>query len=70
MQFSSISDALHMAGHGPYVWVSYAVAVIVLVMLYLMPSWRLRSVKSDLLREQRVAEHQAKNTTTSSGAVE
>ncbi len=50
--FDSLSAAWQMAGHGPYVWFSYAIFLVVLVALVWSPLARQRH----LLRELRAAE--------------
>jgi heme exporter protein D len=52
MQFDSLAAAWQMAGHGPYVWASYLLCLIVLVALIWAPLARQRR----LLRELRAAE--------------
>lgn len=52
MQFESITDALNMAGHGPYVWSAYAITMIILLALYILPVWKMRKVKAEIRRIQ------------------
>jgi len=52
MQFDSLAATWQMAGHGPYVWFSYAIFLVVLVALIWSPLARQRR----LLRELRDAE--------------
>ena len=52
LQFDSLSAAWQMAGHGPYVWASYGLCLIVLAALIVSPLTRQRR----LLRELRDAE--------------
>ena len=42
MQFDSLSEALAMGGHGPFVWSVALVAVLVIAGLLLLPWWRAR----------------------------
>lgn len=37
MYFDSFAELWHMAGHGPYVWVCYAVTFSVLIGLFVQP---------------------------------
>ena len=48
MQFDSFSEALAMAGHGGYVWSVYAVALLVILFLLLMPVLRSRRTMARL----------------------
>lgn len=47
--FDSLSDFLWMEGHGPYVWVSYFLTLIVFVGMALGPKLR----KSKFVKQQR-----------------
>ena len=38
MQFDSLADALHMGGHGVYVWIVVVVSVLVIGGLLLIPA--------------------------------
>ncbi len=49
MQFDSFADALEMAGHGPYVWSVYAVALLVIVGLLVIPQVRKQRIMRDTL---------------------
>jgi heme exporter protein D len=42
MNWNSLEDFVHMGGHGPYVWGSYAVVVVVMVLEALLARRRLR----------------------------
>jgi heme exporter protein D len=44
MQFESFSDFINMGGYAPYVWISYALAFVVLVANIISP-WRGRQQK-------------------------
>ena len=48
MYFDSWSDLWDMAGHGPFVWFSYAAFFVVVSLLVIMPLWRLASLKRRL----------------------
>ena len=57
----SLTEFLHMGGYGFYVWTSYGLAFIVLVLNLLMPIWRRRKLISDFarrLRRERREKHQ------------
>ncbi|HSG59894.1 MAG TPA: heme exporter protein CcmD [Pseudomonadales bacterium] len=44
MYFANFAEAWHMAGHGPFVWVSYAVTLIVLIILVWWPLQKRRQL--------------------------
>ena len=46
LQFSSISDALMMDGHGIYVWVVYLVATLILIAFSIAIDFKLKMVKN------------------------
>ena len=41
-QFASFADFVAMAGHGPYVWMSYGVSLLVMIYLVVSPLARVR----------------------------
>lgn len=41
-QFASVADFIAMAGHGPYVWISYGVSLLVMSYLVISPLSRAR----------------------------
>ena len=49
MAFDSIAAALHMEGHGAFVWSAYGITLLVLMLLLWLPQRR----KARLLRELR-----------------
>jgi len=51
-QFESLADFANMAGHGPYVWASYAVTVIALLALVMVPTIKQRQLLSRIERQQ------------------
>ena len=57
MYFESVSAALHMAGHGVYVWTAYAITVAVITGLLVLPLRRekafIRQMQGTLKRQQR-----------------
>lgn len=55
-QFDSFASFIAMNGHGPYVWVSYAVALLVLVALVVLPLLRQRQLRQDFGRQMRQEE--------------
>ena len=57
----SLTEFLHMGGYGFYVWSSYGLTMIVLVMNLLMPIWRRKKLVADFarrIRRERREKHQ------------
>lgn len=59
-QFDSLADFMAMAGHGPYVWISYAVSLAVMLYLVAGPLMRKRTT----LRAVRLEETRARGRRT------
>ncbi|MGB0206080.1 MAG: heme exporter protein CcmD [Neptuniibacter sp.] len=53
MSFDSFSEFLAMGGHGKYVWLSYAIALVVIVINIVNPVLQKKKVISDLARRLR-----------------
>lgn len=53
MSFDSFSDFLAMGGHGLYVWLSYAIALFVIVINLVSPVLRKKQLISELVRRLR-----------------
>lgn len=53
MSFDSFSEFLAMGGHGKYVWLSYAIALVVIVINIVNPVIQKKKVISDLARRLR-----------------
>ncbi|WP_415905121.1 heme exporter protein CcmD [Neptuniibacter sp. QD48_55] len=53
MSFDSFSDFVAMGGHGLYVWLSYAIALFVIVINIVNPALQKKKVISDLVRRLR-----------------
>ncbi|WP_286239933.1 heme exporter protein CcmD [Neptuniibacter halophilus] len=53
MSFDSFSDFIAMGGHGLYVWLSYAIALLVIVFNIVSPVLQRKKVISDLARRLR-----------------
>lgn len=60
MYFASVAELWHMSGHGPYVWASYGIALVVLVALTVYP---LRKKKQALQAIRQRALHDKENST-------
>ncbi|KXJ51023.1 heme exporter protein CcmD [Neptuniibacter pectenicola] len=53
MSFESFSEFIAMGGHGFYVWLSYAIALIVIVINIVNPARQKKKIVSDLVRRLR-----------------
>ena len=53
MYFDSLQTAWNMAGHGPYVWSSYALTCVVLGYLIIAPLRRTRDIERELFAQRR-----------------
>lgn len=53
LSFDSFSAFMSMGGHGLYVWLSYGVGVLVLVLSYVSPILRRKSLIRELAQRQR-----------------
>jgi len=62
MQFETLAELWHMAGHGPYVWASYAITVTVVLILIWLPLSQRKKFINEQKRLQRIAAHEAKKT--------
>ena len=50
MQFDSLSDAIAMGGHGPYVWGAYAFTLVVVMIILLRPIVATRQLRAEIRR--------------------
>lgn len=53
MNFESFSDFIAMGGHGFYVWLSYAIALVIVVINIVSPVMQKKKVLTDLARRMR-----------------
>lgn len=53
MSFDSFSDFMAMDGHGLYVWLSYAIALVVITINLVSPVLRKKQLMSELIRRLR-----------------
>jgi heme exporter protein D len=53
VNFESFSDFIAMGGHGFYVWLSYAIALVIVVINIVSPVMQKRKVLTDLARRMR-----------------
>ncbi|WP_067865018.1 heme exporter protein CcmD [Neptuniibacter marinus] len=53
MSFDSFSDFIAMGGHGFYVWLSYAIALVVVVINIVNPALQKKKIVSNLVRRLR-----------------
>jgi len=51
MYFTTLADALHMAGHGRYVWVSYAATLLV---MFVLIWWPIKQRRQLIEQQQRI----------------
>lgn len=59
MSFDSFSEFIAMGGHGIYVWLSYAIATVVIVINIVNPVLQKKKVFSDLKRRLRREKRQS-----------
>ncbi|MFA5493457.1 MAG: heme exporter protein CcmD [Porticoccaceae bacterium] len=52
-QFDSFAAFIAMGGHGPYVWMSYAITALILAWLVISPLLRARQLRAALRRQGR-----------------
>lgn len=52
MQFESFSDFLHMGGYGFYVWLSFGITLIAMVIISVHSHTQHRRLLKDVLREK------------------
>ena len=50
MQFDSLSDAIAMGGHGPYVWGAYAITLVVVMIILVRPIMATRQMQGEIRR--------------------
>ncbi len=62
MQFESFTELWHMAGHGPFVWASYAITLSVIVFLIWLPVQQRKAFITEQKRLQRIAAHEDKSS--------
>ena len=53
VQFESLSDFIHMNGHGLYVWLSYALGLAIIIGNVLQPLMKRKSLIQSLARRMR-----------------
>jgi heme exporter protein D len=53
VSFDSFSDFLAMGGHGLYVWLSYGIAIVLLVVNVVSPLLRKKQLLTELVRRMR-----------------
>ncbi|MCA0901277.1 heme exporter protein CcmD [Microbulbifer agarilyticus] len=63
-QFDSLASFFAMDGHGPYVWASYGMVVLVLVVLAVTPVFRQRKLRRELQQQLRQEEARRRAATT------
>jgi len=63
-QFESLNDFMTMSGHGAFVWVSYLVTILALLVMVVIPLLQKKQMRQQLKR-QRIIEQAQKNTVKS-----
>lgn len=53
-QFVSFLDFWMMNGHGPYVWASYIISLVALIVIAIIPVVQKRGLSKRLVRQQRI----------------
>ena len=53
-QFMTIADFLSMGGHGAYVWASYGITVLALLLVAIIPRWQQPQLLLQFKRQQRL----------------
>lgn len=53
MNFETLNDFIHMGGHGPYVWTSYGVGLVVIIYNVIAPMVRRKEVIKRLNRNMK-----------------
>jgi heme exporter protein D len=62
----SLSEFIHMGGYAVFVWSSYGIALVVLVLNWVLPYQQLKQNKRKLSRQFRTSEKQVKDDNDSS----
>lgn len=66
MYFDSLSEFVNMGGHALYVWSSFAISLILMLLNILLPWWKLKATRRQLQRQiQREARQQQQETSSS-----
>ena len=63
MYFDSLSEFFNMGGHALYVWTSFAISLLLMLLNILLPWWKLQATRKQLQRQLR---RQADRSATSS----
>ena len=58
-QFENLSELLAMNGHGAFVWASYFITIVALLVIVVIPVIQQRQLFKQLQRQQRIAASQA-----------
>ncbi|MCG8613130.1 MAG: heme exporter protein CcmD [Pseudomonadales bacterium] len=59
MEFASLSEFLEMGGHGPYVWASYAVTIVIMIANIVSPILKRKAIikkQAQKLRRERLSQ--------------
>lgn len=60
-QFESLSDFMSMSGHGAFVWASYLVTMLALLLLVVIPVLQKRQIRQQLKRQHIIEQAQKQN---------
>ena len=63
MQFSSLTEFLHMGGHGLYVWAAYGISLLVLGINVIVPILKRKALIKELKRS--IAREEVRNESSS-----
>lgn len=58
MYFDSFAELVYMAGHGPYVWMSYGISLAVLLGLYIQPLHKKNKILKGIKLRQRFEQNE------------
>ena len=59
-QFASINELMEMGGHGVYVWSAYAVSILALVLLTVIPRRKQKRLLARVAQQQQLAAQREK----------
>jgi len=66
MYFDSLSEFFNMGGHALYVWSSFAISLLLMLLNIVLPWWKLKSTRKQLQRQiQRDIRQQNNSSMTS-----
>jgi len=63
-QFESLQDFMTMNGHGAFVWASYVVTLMALLLLVVIPAMQKKQIRQQLKRQRIIEQAQKKHQKT------